>query len=110
MSIPSGFDSSIEIVGGIAQVTVNTHNGEFAAFGFAAETTGAFVYYWIVTTPEHQRKGLGRAVMTLLATLRQSVTSRPVLVATEQGRALYQSLGWQVHAPYASAVIPDPLP
>lgn len=108
--LPGGYHSTIEMADGVAHVEIKTPDGAFAACGFAAETTGAFVYDRIVTTPDHQRKGLGVAVMALLATLRQSASSRPVLVATEQGRALYQSLGWQVHAPYATAVIPDSLP
>ncbi|MQH39009.1 N-acetyltransferase, partial [Escherichia coli] len=27
-----------------------------------------------------------------------------------QGRALYTSLGWSVHCPYATAVMPDSVP
>jgi hypothetical protein len=32
--------------------------------------------------------------------------SRWLLVATPEGRALYETLGWEVHAPYTSAFIP----
>lgn len=29
-----------------------------------------------------------------------------ILVATDEGRALYRALGWQLRAPFATAVIP----
>jgi len=61
----------------------------------------------VSTDDAHRRRGLGRALMRGLtkAALDQGRT-KGLLAATEMGRALYESIGWAVHAPYTSAVIP----
>lgn len=79
-----------------------------AASGYGVETDDAFVYDRIVTSEEHRRKGLGHAVMAALQKLKISPTVPELLVATEQGRALYASLGWQVISPYSTASIAVP--
>lgn len=106
--IPKGYDWTLRPIADAIEVRIVAADGSLAASGYAAEDGGVFVYDRIVTDPAHQRRGLGSAVMALLGSQRRYDTSRQVLVATEQGRALYATLGWQVHAPYASAVIPDP--
>lgn len=61
----------------------------------------------IVTDEGHRRRGLGRAIMTALANAAlESGMPFGFLSATEMGRALYETLGWRVVSPYASAVIP----
>jgi GNAT superfamily N-acetyltransferase len=61
----------------------------------------------ISTDDAHRRKGLGRAVMQGLSAMAfDRGHSKGLLAATEMGRSLYASLGWIVHAPYTSAVIP----
>lgn len=107
-SLPEGYSASVDRSAGAVHVSIMTVDRRIAASGHAAESAGVFVYDRIVTEPGHQRRGLGGAVMTLLRRDRLSDSSREVLVATDAGRALYTTLGWQVHSPYASAVIPDP--
>lgn len=53
----------------------------------------------IVTDPDHQRRGLGRAVMNALtaAAIRQGATDG-LLVASQDGLQLYRALGWQTVA------------
>jgi GNAT superfamily N-acetyltransferase len=85
-----------------------TAAGEIAASGHAAEHAGVFVYDRIVTDAAHRRKGLGRMVMTALCSARRSPDALQVLVATPDGRALYETMGWSVHSPYATVFIPDP--
>lgn len=108
-TLPPGYAMAIQRDGKAIEVRIGAADGVLAASGYAAATDGAFVYDRIVTHPEHQRRGLGSVVMAALAAERRSTASVPVLVATDQGRALYLALGWQVHAPYASAFIPDPV-
>ncbi|MBP2276372.1 MULTISPECIES: GNAT family N-acetyltransferase [Sphingomonas] len=108
--LPDGYLPKVESIGGVVRVAITSPNGALAASGYAAEASGVFVYDRIVTSPDHQRRGLGRAVMSLLQAQRRSSASREVLVATAQGRALYTSLGWSVHCRYATAVIPDAVP
>lgn len=59
----------------------------------------------IETALAHRRRGLASAVMGLLDELAQAhgVEER-LLVASDDGRALYQQLGWQVLAPYSTAL------
>jgi hypothetical protein len=47
-------------------------------------------------------------VMTALCSARRSPDALQVLVATPDGRALYETMGWSVHSPYATVFIPDP--
>lgn len=82
-------------------------DGEEAARGLAAVVEGRIIFDRIITAPEHQRRGLGSRVMrTLEAIGREQGGREGVLVATEAGRALYERLGWRLHSPYTTAVIP----
>ncbi|MEG3122547.1 GNAT family N-acetyltransferase [Sphingomonas sp. GB1N7] len=107
--LADGYTATIDRKNGVIAVRITAADGTLAASGYAAETQGAFVYDRIIVSPEHQRRGLGGAMMAILGRERRSRDSCPVLVATDQGRALYLALGWQLHAPYATAVIPDPV-
>lgn len=80
-------------------------SGALAASGYAAEAEGVFVYDRIVTEPEHRRKGLGQVLMQTLHDARQDSGGPQLLVATEDGRALYSSLGWKTISPYSTASI-----
>ena len=92
-----------------AHVRVTAADGSLAASGHLALDERFATYDRIVTDPAHQRRGLGRAVMHALQALaRAHGRHANVLVATSEGRALYESLGWRVHAPWATAVIPGP--
>jgi GNAT superfamily N-acetyltransferase len=90
-----------------ASVQVLAQDGELAASGHLALDDRMAIYDRIVTEPAHQRRGLGRVVMQALQTLaHRHGRHGGVLVATPQGRELYTQLGWRMHAPWASAVIP----
>lgn len=101
--LPVGYRSAVLRSEGVVDARILTDRGELAARGFAAAAHGVFVYDRIVTEPAHLRRGLGSAIMALLG-MERAAASHPVLIATAAGRALYESLGWSVHAPYASAV------
>ncbi|MFD1611653.1 GNAT family N-acetyltransferase [Sphingomonas tabacisoli] len=102
---PGGYGLTIDEDGGVFRCNIRAVSGEHAASGYAVENAGAFVFDRIVTEPAHQRRGLGSAMMAALAARRRSSESRFVLVATVAGRALYESLGWLVVAPYATATL-----
>ncbi|MGY5131575.1 GNAT family N-acetyltransferase [Streptomyces nigrescens] len=86
-----------------------------AASGRAALTTGApgsspapyapsVVFDMIGTEPAHQRRGLGRAVMAALAGRAVEWGARQgVLVASPDGRALYEAMGWRLRSPVTAA-------
>jgi predicted GNAT family acetyltransferase len=103
-----GYRVDVSHTGAVTAVRIVADDGAVAASGFAAEAGGVFVYDRIVTEPAHRRRGLGSAVMTTLGAARRQTGSEQVLVATENGRALYSALGWAVRSPYTSAFIPAP--
>ncbi|NUS38217.1 MAG: GNAT family N-acetyltransferase, partial [Lysobacter sp.] len=93
--------------GPVTRASVLASDGGIAAHGTAAQTGDAFIYDRIETSPGHRRKGLGMAVMAALASTKESATTPQLLVATADGRALYETLGWTVLTPIAAAVIPE---
>ncbi len=103
---PAGYRSVISCADGITAVRVRAPDGELAASGHAAELDGVFIYDRIITEPGHQRRGLGRFVMQQLAGCKQAAQSTELLVATDQGRALYEALGWSVLSPFSTASLP----
>lgn len=104
--LPPGYRETLEAANGILTATIVAADGSLAASGHAVETAGVFGYDRIRTSPNHQRRGLGHAVMTALRRARYSAASREILVATDSGRALYATLGWTVRSGYASALSP----
>lgn len=89
--------------GMVTAIRIFTEADELAASGYAAETPHAFAYDRIATQPPHRRKGLGRALMAALHAAKTCSDTPELLVATEDGRALYSTLGWEIISPYATA-------
>lgn len=89
-------------------IKVFTKNGELASVGRITIVEDLAVYDRIATEESHKRKGLATY---LIAELEKIAISQNIyenfLVATEQGRSLYQSLGWKVCSLYTSIVIPS---
>ncbi|MFL6707862.1 MAG: GNAT family N-acetyltransferase [Massilia sp.] len=84
-------------------------SGVIAASGRIVIENGSAVFDRIATHPDFQRRGLGRAVMGRLDALAvQAGVKERLLVATEDGRALYLRLGWQELSPYSTAISPSP--
>jgi GNAT superfamily N-acetyltransferase len=76
-------------------------DGKAVATGYAAETEHLFIYDRIETDPLHRRKGLAKAVMSLLKTAKTKSNLPEVLVATEERRNLYEALGWRTMSAYS---------
>ena len=110
--VPAGYCLEVDDAAaatGQGHVRVVAPDGTLAASGHIALGERLAIYDRIGTEPAHQRRGLGRAVMHALQALaRAHGRHEGVLVATDQGRALYESLGWRLHSPWAGAVIPGP--
>lgn len=94
--------------GAVRAARILAADGTTAASGFAAEHDGVFILDRILTDPLHRRRGLGRVLVTALGSMHRSSAARRVLVATEDGCALYSTLGWRVLSPYSTMVIPPP--
>ncbi|MET9317638.1 GNAT family N-acetyltransferase [Kribbella sp. NPDC003505] len=104
-AVPPSYELTHTRRGSVLDVAVTAADGSIAARGKAALAGDAAVFDQIETSPEHRRRGLGRSVMTALASAAQYAgATAGVLVATEDGRALYTALGWTLDAPMTAAV------
>ena len=104
--LPDGYKAEVDRRAAVVKIRIWSQAGALAASGYASDTPDAFVYDRIMTVPEYRRKGLGRAVMSMLRAYRRHAGSVELLVATEDGRALYTALGWRTISPYSTASIP----
>jgi GNAT superfamily N-acetyltransferase len=101
-----GYSLSVERAGDVLTAQVMDADGAPAARGRLARVGDLAVYDRIRTEDAHQRRGLGSAVMRALETAARDLgCGRGSLAATQDGRALYLTLGWRVASPYVSAVI-----
>ena len=105
-TLPAGYALALEQAGQVAVATIRDSAGELAARGRAVEHGGAFIFDQIGTEEAHRRRGLGTALMGALMSTRKSSASRPILTATDDGRALYHRLGWRDYCHWSTAVIP----
>lgn len=102
-----GYRLSLSTTGKLTEAELRDMAGHLAARGRVAHDDGFATFDQIVTEPGHQRKGLGRVIMAALGNRSIAQEARVgVLVATEQGRALYEAIGWSLVSPVTSAVIP----
>jgi len=84
---------------------VRDATGAEAGRGRAVIVDDQVIYDRIAVEPGHRRRGLGGRIMRALEQAAGSI-GKGVLVATEDGQALYRTLGWRLHSPYTTAVIP----
>lgn len=102
-SAPEGCRAAFEIVDGVLFCRLSL-DGIEAARGRAVTVDGVAIYDRIAVEPAYRRRGLGGEVMRRLAA--ETGCDRGVLVATRDGRALYETLGWRLHAHYTTAASP----
>lgn len=109
VALHGGYLLSHSTSGEVTEVELRDLDGQLAARGRVAHSDGVATFDQIVTEPAHQRKGLGRVVMATLVNASIAREARVgVLVATEQGRALYQAIGWAMVSPVTAAVVAYP--
>jgi GNAT superfamily N-acetyltransferase len=106
--VPAGYRIDLVTEGATSSVQIVAEDGTVAASGYAAEYAGVFIVDRIATDAAHRRRGLGKALMAGLGATQRTQGARRVLVATEEGRALYATLGWTVLSPYSTVMSPDP--
>ncbi|WP_326616027.1 GNAT family N-acetyltransferase [Streptomyces decoyicus] len=102
---PKGYTATGESRDGVVHVQVYDASGECAAQGQMAVLGRAVVVDRVTTEEAHRRRGLGNFVMrTLIDHAVDGGADLGVLGATDDGRALYETLGWKVHAPLAACI------
>lgn len=105
--LPDGYRIKLQDQLPVPVVKIYTLDGELAAIGRIALVDHFVIYDRIETHKDHRRRGLAAIVMHNLEAIGQAYGGyKGVLVATAQGKVLYEALGWEMHACYTTAVIP----
>jgi GNAT superfamily N-acetyltransferase len=107
-SLPLGYRLQLLTEFPLTTARIFADDDTLAASGYAVEYENVFVYDRISTHPAHQHQGLGAAVMAALGTAQRSQAAQRVLVATEAGRRLYATLGWNLRSHYATVALTPP--
>lgn len=108
VTLHQGYKMEFENYNSTFVIKILTENGEPASIGRVVLVDNLAIYDRISTEADHRRKGLATFLMKELEkiALSKGITHN-FLVATEDGKALYQSLGWNVYSMYTSIVIPS---
>lgn len=89
-------------------VRMVTQWGALASTGRLVIVDDLAVYDRISTEPNHRRKGLATYLIGALEKIAISKGAfNNFLVSTDEGKLLYESLGWELYSLYTSVVIPD---
>ncbi|RKE47096.1 GNAT family N-acetyltransferase [Sphingobacterium detergens] len=105
--LPDGYEIEFDGYNSTTVVKIVTKDGELACIGRLVIVDDLAVYDRISTEENHKRKGLATFLIKELERIALSKNvHRNFLVATEQGKLLYQSLGWKICSLYTSVVIP----
>ncbi|GIG86379.1 GNAT family N-acetyltransferase [Plantactinospora endophytica] len=110
---PPGYALGVDIEpgSGVVVATVRDGAGERAASGRLAPAGKFGIVDQVETEPAHRRRGLGGVVMRTLGDRAVAGGLRTgILVATDDGRALYRSLGWVVRSDVSGAYRPEAHP
>ncbi|SEG76044.1 hypothetical protein SAMN05444920_104347 [Nonomuraea solani] len=109
VAAPTGYTLAVTTRAGVTVARLLTAAGEVAARGqFAIAGTTAVVDQ-VETAGNHRRRGLGTVVMRTIGSVAASMGARTgVLVATAEGQALYETLGWTLRTPMTAAVLTFP--
>lgn len=108
-ALAPGYRSELARHGDVIECRVLTPEGQAAAAAQIGLAGRHAVFDQVVTEPAHRRLGLGRHAMArLTAAAREQGADQGLLVATEDGRALYTALGWRVDALMTAASVAEP--
>ncbi len=107
LSLPPGYRPVTRDEGAAIRVEILSGDGELTASGSAGVVDGHAVFDQILTQAAHRRLGLGTVVMgALTRRAMERGASRGTLIATPDGRALYQALGWNQWSEITSVISP----
>lgn len=104
--IDEDYKLEFENYNSIFVIRIITKNGEPASIGRIVIVDDFAIYDRISTENNHKRKGLATFIMKELEKIALSKgVYKNFLVATEEGKSLYESLGWNLYSIYTSVVI-----
>jgi GNAT superfamily N-acetyltransferase len=109
--VPTGFTRRSWTRAGLTRVLVLAADGSLGVRGQVAVTGRTAVIDQVETNAVHRRKGLGTLMMrTLQAYAAQQGAQDCVLGATDDGHALYSTLGWETRSPLTGVFRTVPAP
>jgi GNAT superfamily N-acetyltransferase len=99
------------MISGAAAETYFTSDDVMPVCSVSVTSHGSTVGIWsMATAPDHQGRGFGRALLTaVIETHRARGVDRFFLLASEAGRPLYESLGFETLATCAVWSLASPL-
>lgn len=107
-ALATGYQGELIRQGDAVEYRVLTAAGEPAARARVGLAGGYAIFDQVVTEEAHRRLGLGRHAMAQLAeAARARGADTGLLVATEDGRALYTALGWRVESLMTAASVAE---
>ncbi|MDR7326094.1 MULTISPECIES: N-acetyltransferase [Catenuloplanes] len=105
--VPAGYRAETTVDDGVVSVQVVAGDGSDAARGCAGVVGGYASADRILTWPDHRRRGLGSAVMGILAGAAIELGAETgLLVGGVEGQQLYRMLGWHTEATVLIAAPP----
>lgn len=106
ISLPGEYTLEFESYNTTFVVRIVTQKGEPAAIGRVVLVDDLAVYDRISTESNYRRNGLATILMKELEKIALSKgIFNNFLVATEEGKFLYESLGWELYSLYTTVVI-----
>ena len=107
--LATGYGGELIPQGDALEYHVLTAAGELAARARVGLAGRHAIFDQVVTEPAHRRLGLGRHAMARLSQAAQARGAQAgLLVATEDGRTLYTTLGWRIESLMAAASVSEP--
>jgi hypothetical protein len=107
-TLPDKYKFEFERYNSTYVVRIVTIDGELASIGRVVLVDDLAIYDRISTETNHRRNGLATFLMKQLEkiALANNIHNN-FLVATEDGKFFYQTLGWELYSLYTSVVIPN---
>jgi hypothetical protein len=107
-TLPNKYKFEFENYNSTFVVRIVTNDGELASIGRVVLVDDLAIYDRISTEANHRRNGLATFLMNELEKIAlANDIHNNFLVATEDGKFFYQTLGWELYCSYTSVVIPD---
>jgi hypothetical protein len=104
--LPPGYTLDLTERASVLIASIYSASGDVAAMGRLVFVDGYAIYDRIETHFEHRRRGLASIIMLALELkMHERKITKSILVATSEGKVLYETLGWELYSVYTTAVI-----
>lgn len=103
-TVPEGYRLSVETEEDLTVARVHYFTGDLAASARLGRSGEFGVFDKVITSPAHQRRGLGSTMMRALSNHALGLgMAWGLLVGSDEGRALYEHVGWDLVADFPGA-------